>query len=158
MSRRYAEGTTVSPERSQGEISQFLKRYGATGFAYGWEDSRAMIAFQAHGRHIRFLLDLPSPDDADFLLTPTRQRRTTTAAAAAYQAETRRRWRALALAIKAKLEAVETGITTFEDEFLAHIVLPDGSTVGDRIKGEIDAAWHAGIAPPRLLPAIETRS
>jgi hypothetical protein len=33
------------------------------------------------------------------------------------EAETRRRWRALALAIEAKLEVVDTGIASFEHEF-----------------------------------------
>lgn len=154
---RYAEGTTVSPERSQAEIGESLRRYGAAGFAYGWEDSRAMVAFRAHDRQVRFLLELPDVDDEDFRFTPTRQRRKPDAQRAAYEAEIRRRWRALALAIKAKLEAVATGITDFEDEFLAHIVLPDGTTVSDRVRAEIDEAWRTGVLPPRLLPQIEAR-
>jgi hypothetical protein len=36
----------------------------------------------------------------------------------------------LLLIIRAKLEAVESGITTLESEFLANILLPDGGTVG----------------------------
>lgn len=153
MTARYAEGTTVSPERSQAEISETLRRYGAAGFAYGWEDQRAMIAFRAHGRQVRFLLDLPHPDDPAFGKTPTGLSRTTDAKARAYEAEVRRRWRALTLAIKAKLEAVATGITTFEDEFLAHIVLPDGTTVSDHVHAQIEAAWSSGQVP-RLLPQI----
>ena len=35
------------------------------------------------------------------------------------------------LVIKAKLEAVEAGVTTFEQEFLANMVLPDKTTVSD---------------------------
>lgn len=34
----------------------------------------------------------------------------------------RQAWRALALVIKAKLEAVDAGIVTFEEEFMAQIV------------------------------------
>lgn len=155
--RRYAEGTTVSPERSQAEISESLRRYGATGFAFGWEDQSAMIAFRAHGRHVRFLLELPHPDDRAFATTETGRSRTRDAVAAAYEAEIRRRWRSLALAIKAKLEAVATGITDFEDEFLAHIVLPDGTTVGERARREIEAAWKSGQTPPNLLRIGATR-
>ena len=152
MTHRYAEGTSVSPERSQAEIGETLRRYGAAGFAYGWEDQQAMIAFRAHGRHVRFLLDLPRPSDPAFRKTASGRVRDDPMPA--FEAEVRRRWRALALAIKAKLEAVATGITTFEEEFLAHIVLPDGSTVGPRVTAEIDRAWSAGVAPPRLLPAL----
>jgi hypothetical protein len=54
--------------------------------------------------------------------------------------EMRRRWRSLALAIKAKLEVVASGIATFDEEFMAHLVLPDGTTVGDRVTTELDVA------------------
>lgn len=148
---RYAEGTTVSPERSQAEIAENLRRYGASAFLTGYEDNRAMIAFRAHDRSVRFLLDLPAPDDPEFRWTPTHQERKPAARVAAYDAEVRRRWRALALAIKAKLEAVATGIASFEDEFLAYTVLPDNTTVGDSIRAELEQTWRTGVRPPRLL-------
>ncbi len=53
--------------------------------------------------------------------------------------------------IKATLEAVESGITTFEEEFLAHIVMPDGMTVGNHVRPTI-AAWYAGGTMRPLLP------
>lgn len=53
--------------------------------------------------------------------------------------------------IKAKLEAVASSITTFEDEFLSHIVLPDGQTVGRHVKPRIAAAYESGQMTP-LLP------
>lgn len=149
--RRYAEGTAVTPERSQMEISELLRRYGAQGFQYGWEDDKAAVMFKAHGRMVRFILDLPDPASREFALTPTGQKRTAAAAGKAHEGEVRRRWRALALAIKAKLEAVETGIATFEDEFLAYTVLPDGSTVSEHVQPELEAAWRSGATPPRLL-------
>lgn len=148
---RYAEGTKVSPERSQAEISELLRKYGAKSFISGYEGNRAMIAFTAHDRTIRFVLELPEAGADEFRYTPTRQKRTDVAARSAYEAEVRRRWRALALAIKAKLEAVETGIASFEDEFLAYTVLPDNSTVGERAAVELEEVWAAGQAPPRLL-------
>jgi hypothetical protein len=64
----------------------------------------------------------------------------------------RQRWRALALVIKAKLEAVESGITTFEDEFLAHIVMPDGKRVADHVKPTIARVYDGGQMLPLLPP------
>ena len=151
---RYAEGTSVSPERSQMEISETLRKYGASGFAYGWEDRKAMIGFRFNDRQVRIFLDLPEASDPEFARTTTGRTRDAAGRRTAFEAETRRRWRALALAIKAKLEAVETGITTFEEEWLAHIVLPDGSTVADTILPEIERAWKAGVMPQRLLPQL----
>lgn len=151
-SGRFAESTSVSPEKSQADISETLRKYGASGFMYGWEGRQAMIAFAAHGRRIRFLLPLPDPDGDEFALTPTGRLRTDSAAREAYEQALRTRWRALLLAIKAKLEAVETGITTFEEEFLAHILLPDDSSVADHLLPRIEEAYRTGGMPPTLLP------
>jgi hypothetical protein len=62
------------------------------------------------------------------------------------------RWRCLALVIKAKLEAVESGITTFEDEFLAHIMMPDGQTVGQHVRPNIASAYEQRSMVPLLPP------
>lgn len=154
---RYAEGTAVSPEKSQAEIQQLLKRYGASGFAFGWEAGRALVGFTVQGRAVRFLLDLPT-DPGGFARTARGQHRTQPQRIAALDAEVRRLWRSLALAIKAKLEVVSSGIATFEEEFLAHLVLPDGTTVGDRVVQELDEAYARGIAPPSLLALPPGRS
>jgi hypothetical protein len=68
----------------------------------------------------------------------------------AYEQAERQRWRALALVIKAKLEAVESGITEFEREFMAHIVLPGGGTVGDWMLPQIEQAYSSGQMPAML--------
>ena len=66
----------------------------------------------------------------------------------------RQKWRALALVIKAKLEAVESGIAVFEDEFMAYIVLPGGEeTVGDFMRPQIAEAYRIGAAP-NMLPML----
>lgn len=134
----YASKTTVSPERSRAEIESTLKRYGAGGFAYGWDDDEgvAMVAFKHEGRQVRFML--PVPPQEDFRRTPnTRQWRDNAAMLKAHDQAVKQRWRALALSIKAKLEAVEAGIVTFEEEFLAHFVLPGGRTVAETLGPEL---------------------
>lgn len=147
---RYAEKTTVTTEKSRGEIEATLRRYGATGFAYSWSATRAMLAFEACERRVVFHLGLP--DRAKFKLTPVTERlRSPEAQEAAYEQAVRQRWRALALVIKAKLEAVEAGISEFEDEFLAHIMLPGGQTAGDWLRPQIARAYETGQMPP-LLP------
>lgn len=150
MSAKYAADTSVSSDRSRNEIERTLQRYGATSFAYGWQDARAMIGFVAKDRRIQFVLPMPDRNDKAFTLTPTRRARTATQAQAAYEQAVRQRWRALALVIKAKLEAVEAGIVTFEDEFAMHMVLPDGSRAGDVVVRAIDAAYSTGVVPPLL--------
>lgn len=114
-----------------------------------------MLAFVANGRQVRFVLPLPDRDAPEFTKTPTGRDRSASAANEAYEQAVRQRWRALALVIKAKLEAVDTGIVDFTSEFLAHLVLPGGGgeTVGEAVVPRIDEAYRTG-EPPDLLPAF----
>jgi hypothetical protein len=147
---RYAADTSVSVEKSRMEIERILARYGADAFAYFSEANRAMIAFRIDGRQIKFVLTLPEKNLREFT-HHSRGERTTDAALTAWEQACRQRWRALALVIKAKLEACAAGITTIEDEFLAHTVLPDGRTVGEWAKPELDEAYRIGAMPRQLL-------
>lgn len=152
----YAEGTSVAPDRSRDEIERTLRRYGAEAFMYGWDADRAMIQFTASGRLIRFLVAMPDRSAREFTHTPTGKPRKAGPATEAWDQACRQRWRALALVIKAKLEAVASGIALFEDEFLAQTVLPDGSTAGEWIRPQIEVAYAERRMPsalPELGPA-----
>jgi len=149
---KYAQHTTVSVDKSRAEIEKILSRYGAEQFVYGWNQDMAVIAFLMKGRMIRFQLKLPSKNDDQFIYTPAKKRkRRPEEALKAWEQACRQKWRALVLVIKAKLEAIDSGITTFEDEFLAHIVLPDGSTAGEFLKPQIALAYEKRQMP-KLLP------
>lgn len=150
---RYAESTSVAADRSRAEIERTLARYGATAFGYGWSGDRAMVEFAMAGRRVRFILPMPDRADPDFTLTPTGRDRSRSQAEAAWEQATRQRWRALSLVVKAKLEAVETGITSFEEEFLAHIVLPNGETVGQWAVPQVAQAYELGTMP-ELMPGL----
>lgn len=149
---RYAADTEVSVEKSRMEIERTLSRYGADAFGYFTESAppRAVIAFRFASRQIRFAITLPDKTRRDFT-HHSRGMRTPEAALGMWEQACRQRWRALALVIKAKLEAVEAGISTTEDEFLAHTVLPDGQTVGEWIKPQVDRAYEIGAMPTHLL-------
>jgi len=149
---RYAQQTSVSVEKSRGEIERTLVRYGATSFVYGWQGDAAVIQFDANDRRIKFSLPLPDRAHPEFTRTPGgRRTRSPQDAARAWEQACRQRWRALALAIKAKLEAVDCGIATFEEEFFAHIVMPNGQTVSRILAPQIDAAYKSGRMPRLLL-------
>lgn len=149
---RYAENTQVPSEKSRAEIERDLRRHGATAFTYGWDKAEAVVMFEISDRRILFRLPMPDRNERRFTHTPAKgQRRSDDAIEAAYEQGIRQRWRALALVIKAKLEAVEAGIVTLETEFLAHIVLPDGSTVGEHAIPNIAIAYESG-GMPALMP------
>jgi hypothetical protein len=146
----YAENTEVSTDRSRAEIERILERYGANTFMYGWDARRAMIGFEITSRRYRIVLPLPVADDPNFTSSPTGRTRTTSSAKAAFEQAKRQRWRALALWIKAVLEAAASGIITLEDALLPFIVLPDGHTTGEWLKPQIASAYQTGSMPTFL--------
>lgn len=153
---QYAKDTQVSVAKSRIEIETTLERYGADQFLYGWKEEQAVVGFRMRGRQIKFTLPMPAKTDREFTHTPERgTARSASAALSAWEKACRQRWRALALVIKAKLEAVESGITEFDEEFLAHIVLPDGQTFGSFAVPQIAQAYDSGTMPA-LLPSPES--
>lgn len=151
---RYAATTSVSTESSRSEIERTLRRYHADQFLYGWQESAAVVGFRMHNRQIKFILAMPNRTAREFTHS-ARGLRPQHVAEQAWEQACRQRWRALALVIKAKLEAVESGISVFEDEFMANIVLPDGQSVGSFMRPQIALAYDSGRMPSMLpqLPA-----
>ena len=94
------------------------------------------------GRRVQIMLLMPSIDD--YARTPRNSRRTAAAQRSAWEQACRQRWRALLMIIRAKLEAVESVITTLESEFMANILLPDGGTIGEWLAPQIDEAYGTG--------------
>jgi hypothetical protein len=142
---RFAANTSVPVERTRQEIEVVLRRYGADQFVSGWEHGRAMLGFRVHDRMVRFELPLPQVGDYKWKYGASDLQKQKQIAQ-----DERQRWRALLLVIKAKLEAVESKIATFESEFLAHIVMPNNRTVGEILIPQIANAY-ATKTMPKLL-------
>lgn len=149
----YAKSTTVTSVQSKMEIERTCRRFGAERFVAGWEAGRAAVEFEINSRRVRFLLPLPSKEDPEIKFSHNgKHERNKGQLEDAWEQACRQRWRALSLAILAKLEAVESKITTFEEEFLAHLVLPNGKTVGQWAVPAVTTALSNGNMPP-LLPS-----
>ena len=147
----YADKTSVGTSQSIIEIERTLTRYGADQFMYGTQPGKVAVGFVMVGRQVRIVVPLPEKTDKQFWTTETGKKRSDSVALKEWEQACRQRYRALALVVKAKLEAVEAGITTFDEEFMAHLVLPGGQTVGQRMLPEINEAQRTGKLPP-LLP------
>ena len=135
----FATETTVPVEKSRSEIERLCMRYGCSQFMSGvdYENHHARIQFKAKDRVIRFELTLPNLKDY------RRERQ--------YEQALRTKWRALLLVIKGKLESVEAGIATFEEEFMPYIVMPNDQTIAAILSPMIDAAYANGKMPKQLL-------
>lgn len=154
MSQSFAKGTPVAAEKTRLDIEALVEARGATAFGFGTEGARARVQFKLDERLLRFDMEMPQLEDERFQTVRRGavgiQRRTPTGAANAWKQATRERWRALLLCIKAKFTAVEAGIVTFEEEFLAHVVMPDGRTVGEVAAEQLRLTYKPG-EQPRLL-------
>lgn len=124
----YAERTQVPFDKTIRDVIAMVKRAGAAQVAQMEEESRLIIIFRLADRQIRFRVEWEK--------SPQSQRQ---------------RARALMLVIKAKLESVESGVETFEQAFLANIVMADGRTVHERVSGDLALEYKSGKPTMFLL-------
>ena len=123
----YAEKTKVPVSQSKGDIEKLVKKYGAEAFGILERQGHAQIVFSLMDRNIVFRMTLPEDVQQE-----------------------RSMWRAILLTVKGKLESAERGIETFEDAFLANIVMPDGRTVSETTRPAIESSYSGNDVP--LLP------
>lgn len=140
MSSHYAQDTKVPIERSQGEIRTMLLKRGSVNLGFAEKADRFVLAFTMNQRQVVFAVKLPARPSE----------KATQASIKTYEQLCRAKWRALVLCLKAKFVTIESGVTSFEDEFLAHIALPNGSTVGAEMKEHIEYAYTQNKMPDLL--------
>lgn len=153
---RFAEATDVSIERTRLELERLLAAYKARATAVFNSGEEAAVAFEMQDRRVLFRLRMPDPKSRELTHSKPAKHNPSRplspgAARARYDQACMRKWRALLMAIKAKLVAVDEGIETFEDAFMAHVVMPDGRTVGEHVRPRIESAYKEGKMQP-LLP------
>jgi hypothetical protein len=151
--RRYAEGTTVPTEKSRAEIETLVIRYGADAFGYMMIDGHAEIQFRFRGMQIRFNLKLPIKGSKEFQYTPAKHiHRSIEQQHLAWDMACRQKWRAMALAVKAKLASVDSGIATFEEEFFAYVVDPvTNRTAYEIVYPQLKASYESDEPIPLRL-------
>jgi hypothetical protein len=146
--RAYAASSETPSERTRNDIHKLLTKNGATHFGYLNSPDEDTVGFEMEGRRIKLVLPLPSREDDRVIYTDSgRFMRTPKEQVKAYEQLIRSRWRALYLVIKAKIEAVALGISTFEDEFLSGTVLPNQQTVSEYLQPQIARVYMTGKMP-----------
>lgn len=105
---------------------KLLRAAGANSTFFGEDDDQVVVGFQAQGRRIKITIPVPDRENGP---------------------EVRRRWRCLLLSLKAKFEAINSEISTFEIEFQPYTVLPNGQTVAELVQPLISKAYASGKMP-----------
>jgi len=146
----YAENTSVAVEKSIGEIVALIKRAGAQRVAQLEEPAGFTVQFFLRDRMIRFRVKLPQYEDIAKRRGDGRSRTHAEIISKRDQAQ-RQRARALLLVIKAKLESIESSVETFEEAFLANVVMSDGKTLYERVAEPIAVEYQTGAPAPMML-------
>lgn len=122
------------------EIERALNKHGAAQVVHGWDvhQREGFVAFTLDGRQFRRAVPARRPKGCEDAKQIDRER-----------------WRVLLLVIKAKLELVASGGANAEQEFLADLVLPDGSTLGTSVAPRIAEAYESGTMPKLMLGSGE---
>jgi hypothetical protein len=141
----YAAKTEVPFERSVGEIVGLLRKAGADQIGQMERRNSFTLQFTMSDRMVRFRVHFPTPDEIAVMTGPRQDQ------ARVSEQWRRQRGRALLLVIKAKLESVESEVETFEQAFLANVVLADGATLYDRVREPIALEYQTGTPNVMLL-------
>lgn len=131
MPPKYAAETDVAPEKSMMDIRAMLKKHGASMTSFIESESAIGVEFIVAGRRVRFLVPLKPFDEV--IQKSNGHIRRGVQAQQAYDKMVRSMWRGLLLIINAKLESLVIGIETFEQTFMAQLVLADNRTMSDVI-------------------------
>lgn len=147
----FAENTKVSVEKSVAEIVTMIRRHEGSQVGQLDDDRRYIIGFTMLDRQVRFTVSFLDPGEEQFCRRRRNahswEQRTPTQAREAWEQHRRQRMRALMLVIKAKLESVESEVETFEQAFLANVVMPDGKTLHEHVQPRIATAYETGNMP-----------
>ncbi len=143
--KKFAEGTQVSVRDTKSHIEHELQKYGITEVLVGFAQGKAMVTFAFKQEEPKFERTIRL-----WFLAPEQGY---TESDSAHDRELRRLWRCLFLTLKAKLESYHSGIESFDEAFLPHIVTPSG-TVGDQIIPKMQNLIAGEDVP--LIPYQET--
>lgn len=134
---RYAKNTTVPVARSKQKIEEAFDAFGIEESFSGKSLRGDGIGFRYQGKVYK--MNVPRPERDNF---GTEKQ---------YEQAIRQRWRILYMSIKMKLEEIEAGVISFEDQFLAQMSLPDGRTVSDFMKLPENVKRLEKTQMPKLL-------
>lgn len=134
---RYAKNTSVPVARSKQKIEELLTSYGIEESFLGRSPRGDGIGWKYKGKVYK--MSVPTPNRDDF---KTHNQ---------YQQALRQRWRILYMSMKMKFEEIDAGVISFEDQFLAQMSLPDGTTVADFMKLPENITRLEKTKMPKLL-------
>lgn len=130
--RKFAQDTEVTESKSRYEIESNLEKYGVDEYACKKTATESTVWFKKDG--VAFMVTIAVSPDAK---------------------ENRRRWRSLALLVKANLVAIDDNIVTFREAFMPYIVTNDGRSLYKVLSPKIDQASEESDSGFLALPGVQ---
>ena len=144
MTSNYVRGASLSCSSLQTDIQQMLDGAGAHDCRITSEHGNGAVTFSFGDHQFRLVLPHPEPTDPPRMRRQGPVQRNINGQEHPADLEAARHsWRQLSLLIKAKLEAVAAGIVTFDEEFLAYMLMPEGGTVFQATAPTIASSYAA---------------
>lgn len=149
--RRFAEGTVVSVDKSRSEIRKLLTAWGAASVSFEddieSDQAHLRFAWRAAADHpllrVRLTIHLPPAEDLKALAVNRKTGATSDAKLRKLLDQRgRREHRVLLLKLKADFEAAALGLLTVQEMLLPFLEFGDGRTVGE-------------VVTPRLARLLE---
>jgi hypothetical protein len=124
------EDTSVTVERSKSEITKALREGGADGvqFEEMWSPPSITVRFMWHGLTCRFTATPLAPVKnvrSGWRISPEQRER--------------QAWRGMSWYITSMVKAATFGLFTFEDIFMSFFEAPDGRTVGEALRPQLES-------------------
>lgn len=150
----FAEGTQVDAGKTRLDIEAMLSKFACETVGVMREPGFATVLFRRQGWAVQMRVALPQLSDAPKQRKPGYHYMTEAQRLQWVMQQEREKWRQLMLVLKAKFTALENGIESFEESFMAHLVV-GGDHVGQRLLPALRQAQESG---QRLaLPSGEVR-
>lgn len=139
--KRAYETTNVPVFKSQEELRGLLIKFGAMQFSFGEGRDWAGVEFVHEEQLVRLRCPLKQPTEREIkTFVQAAHVATSEAVVRLLDKEAQRVWRVLVWSVKARLVAVEEGLETLEQAFLAHLVDPASDrTLWQAVREPIEA-------------------
>lgn len=157
MTKPKAYATTDVPvDQSQNELRTLLRKFGVDQYTFAEGRVFAGVELVHDAQVVRLRCPIHPPTDEDVRKWRSASHKPEADCLAALsERELMRIWRVLVWSVKARLVAVEEGLETFEQAFLAHLVDPGTDrTLWEAVREPIEAG-RMRLGGPGLL-AITT--
>lgn len=138
------ENTEVSVYKSQADINALVSLHGGSGIGFESEPPHESFTAKIKLNGTPYIIRVGAKTKeikAGHYQTPGGRWRSRNGAQAeeANNAERRRVWRVLFWHLKAVFEAADAGVIELRQAMLAYVVMPDGTTISEKILPRLDA-------------------